>query len=85
MASLTPNIDKLEAVIRSLGSDPTVSFQMRTGEATGFFTVTAGRTEDTRCAIGQGDTLAEALTAMKKDLAALNAKVSLAGLEKVAA
>lgn len=83
--SKTPNLDKLEAVLRALGSSPSVSFQQREYDATGFFTVTAGGDEKHRCAIGQGDTLAAAVDAMQRDYAAMRVRSSVAPIERAAA
>ena len=85
MASKTPNIDKLEATLRALGSSPTVSYQTRDYGAVGFFTVTAGGDDKYRCAIGQGDTLAEAVDAMQRDYAAMRVKSAIAPIERAAA
>ncbi len=82
----TPNIDKLEAVLHAIGGNPNVSYQLRDeGRAGGFFTVTYYPSPTTRCAIGQGDTLADALEEARRDAQALLAKVTVADLEKVAA
>jgi hypothetical protein len=85
----TPNLDKLEAILLAIGDTPSISYQLRDatfgGERTGFFTVTFYPRADLRCAIGQGDTLAEALLAARADATALTANVDVADLEKVAA
>lgn len=84
----TPNIDKLEATLRAIGENPNVSYQLRDyGERTGFFTVTYHPRADLRCAIGQGDTLSDALLAARADAKALIAKdkATVADLERAAA
>lgn len=84
----TPNIDKLEATILAIGANPGISYQLREyGERTGFFTVTYYPRADLRCAIGQGDTLAEAMLAARADAKALIAqdKATVADLERAAA
>lgn len=82
----TPNIDKLEATLLVVGSNPSIGYQLRDhGDRTGFFTVTYYPRADLRCAIGQGDTLAEALHAARADAAAMTAKVTVADLERAAA
>lgn len=83
-----PNIAKLEAVLRELGSHSVrVSWQLRDAtDPTGFFTVTRSVTNATRgCSIGQGDTLAEAFEAEAVDYQAITKPVSIAKLEKAAA
>ncbi|MFS0771071.1 hypothetical protein [Sphingomonas sp. 1P08PE] len=86
---ITPNIDRLEATLVAVGANPTFSYQLRDAsfgnERTGFFTVTFNVREDLRCAIGQGDKLADALKAARADAAALLTEVSVADLEAVAA
>lgn len=82
----TPNIDKLEATIRAIGVNPSVSFQLREeAGAGGFFSVTYYPSPATRCAIGQADTLAKALEEARRDAKQLLTSVTIADLEKVAA
>lgn len=84
--SKTPNLDKLEAVIRAMGSNPSISYQERDGGQGGFFTVSRSAPGASRsCSIGQGDTLAEALLSEATDWKAIHAKVSIADLERAAA
>lgn len=82
----TPNLNKLEATVLAIGANPTISYQLReAGDPTGFFTVTYRIGDDFRCVIGQGDTLADALTAARADAIALTVKVDISDLEQVAA
>lgn len=85
-SAATPNIDKLEAVYRSLGGNLSISFQERGAGQGGFFTVTRTVAGASRgCSIGQGDTLAEAFLDEAADYRAITAKVSIASVEKAAA
>jgi len=88
MASTTPNIDKLEAVLRSLGDGAQVSFQRSDVNDRGFFstarriTLPSGESTWTN---GQGDTLAAAFRAEAESLRRLTTPASVADLEQAAA
>lgn len=86
---MNPNIDKLQAAIIAIGPNPGISYQLRDatfdGTVTGFYTVTYYPMGAPRCAIGQGDTLSDAITAARADAAAMLAKVSIADVERAAA